>query len=188
MTGNNIERYTKLAIQYDKRGDSNIWLSALFCSKVVSQNGKGERGKTLALADQMSRSPDTVEDRAHGYWMYEALCKLQDGKYRKFVRQVRKQPYIHFSHFRELWDIKSSHNLSDADCLSLLIDLYQAEGGISSRKMGEIAREKFGDTRDWTYYAQRAQKRIHETLQQPDTPQDVREILTEAYEKLGEKA
>lgn len=182
------DRYTRLAIKFDKQGDINIWMSALFCSKVVSKNGHGERGKTLALADQMSRSADTVEDRAHGYWMYEALCGMDGGIFRTFVRQVRKMPYVHFSHFRELWDLKQSHKLSDADCLSLLNDIYQAEGGISSRKLGEIAKEKFGDGRDWTYYAQLAQKRIGETLQQPDTPPDVREVLINAYEKIGEKA
>ena len=176
------------ASKHDRKSDSALWLSALWCARVVSRNTPGERGKTLALANDLSRSPDTVEDRAHGYWMFEKLCKLDSGVHRKFVLWARRAPFIHFSHFRALYDVQSEFGLSDSQILSLLMDIVQAEGDLSSRSVSDHARTRFGDKRDWTWYAQRAQKGIHATLQQPDTPKDIRDVLTEAYNKLGDKA
>lgn len=184
MNDPHIARYTLGAIRYDRSGDQNIWLSALYCSKVVNRNTPGERGKTLALAYEMNRSPDTIEDRAHGYWMYEELCGMDGGQFRQFVRHVRKLPHIHFSHFRQLWDIKQKYNLHLADCLSLLQDLYKGEA--SSRELADIAKTKYGEQLHWSYYTQKVMKSVHIALGQPDLPSRIRAILKETYEILGD--
>ena len=179
------EIYAREAIKHDKKSDGSIWISALFCSQVV---GKYAIGATLGLADDMSRSTDTVEDRAHGYSLFERLCKLDGGIYRKFVFSARRAPFIHFSHFRVLYDLQKTYELSDADIISLLLDIIQAEGGLSSRKLDAHARSRFGDARDWRYYAERAMKEIHKTLQEPSLPADGKAILTEVYNWLGDRA
>lgn len=161
------EIYVREAVRHDKKSDKEIWLSAVFCEPVV---GKYDRGATLGLADDMSRSPDTIEDRAHGYAIFKKLCKLDGGKYRQFVFLARRAPYIHFSHFRALHDLQVAFNLHDAQLISLLQDIVMAEGGLSSRGLDAHVREKFGDTRDWTYYAARALKELNKTEGQPDLP------------------
>lgn len=173
--------FAEQAIKHDLKGDAHLWRSALFCSRVV---GTRDRGATLGLADDMGRSADTVEDRAHAYWMFERLCILN----RSFVFLARRLPYIHLSHFRALYDIQSQHNLKDEEILSLLMDIVQAEGGLSSRNLSDHARERYGDGRDWTYFAAKAMKEINKTLQQPDLPQDVRSVLVDAFDKLGDAA
>jgi hypothetical protein len=173
--------YAEQAIRHDLKGDLSLWRSALFCSRVV---GTRDRGATLGLADDMGRSADTVEDRAHAYWMFEKLCKLN----RPFVFLARRMPYIHLSHFRALYDIQNQHKLTDPEILSLLMDIVQAEGGLSSRNLSDHARERYGDGRDWTYFAGKAMKEIHKTLQQPDTPGEVRKVLSDAFEILGDRA
>lgn len=184
-----LKVFSGQAIAHDKKSDKHIWISSAFCAKVVARDaGKQIRGATLGLADDMGRSPDTIEDRAHGYWLFEELCKLDNGQYRNFVFLARRAPYIHFSHFRALWDVKNTYKLSHADCLSLLTDIVQHEGALSSRKLEEHTRTKFGDTRDWTYYGQRAMKEISKTLTQPDTPAEVRKVLQDAFSILGDEA
>ena len=179
----------KEAVKHDLVADKKIWLSAVWCAKVVQRNRPGERGLSLGLADEMGRSVDTVEDRAHAYWMFEKLCKLRDNPLvRQYVFQARRARWIHFSHFRELWDIQQAHDLTDEQILSLLVDVYQAEGDLSSRKLGDHARRRFGKEYAWTYYAERAMKEINKTLQHPDTPQDVREVLKVVFSELGDKA
>lgn len=66
--------YTEQARIHNKKSDKSLWRSALFCSRVV---GKYEEGASRGLANDLGVSPDTVEDRAHGYAMFEQLCKMK---------------------------------------------------------------------------------------------------------------
>jgi hypothetical protein len=177
--------YAQQAIKHDLKGDAALWRSALFCSRVV---GAHERGISLQLADEMGRSVDTVEDRAHAYWLFEKLCAMSDGTHRRFVFLARRAPYVKLSHFRALYDIQSQHNLTDEEILNLLMDIVQAEGSISSRNLQDHARDRYGDGRDWTYFASKAMREIHKTLQQPDLPSEVRKVLADAFEILGDRA
>lgn len=179
--------YGSIAIQHDMRSDREMWISALGCSRVVARDGHGDRGKTLGLADEMSRSVDTVENRAHAYWLFEDLCRVDNGAHRQFVFMVRRLPYVKLNHFATLYDARSAYSLSDGDILSLLLDLYHSEG-LSTRKLQQSLSDKYGPVREWTYYGQRAMKEIHKTLQHPETPRDVREVLSDAYSKLGDQA
>jgi len=177
----------QIAIKHDEKSDREMWISALGCSRVVSRDGKGDYGNTLGLAEEMGRSVDTVENRAHAYWLFEDLCKLDGGIHRQFVFIIRRLPYIKLSHFSALYDARNQYNLTDGEILSLLIDLFKREG-ISTRKLQQILTDKYGETRDWTYYGGRAMKEIHKTLQHKDTPQEVREVLNKAYNVLGDQA
>lgn len=171
------------AIKYDDKANKSIWLSSVFCEPIV---GKYGRGATLGLADDMGVSPDTIEDRAHGYAVFKRLCVLDNGIFRRFVFQARRARYIKFSHFRALHDLQKSYSLHDAQLISLLQDIVMAEGGISSRKLDDHVRSKYGDTRDWTYYAAKTQKELSKLLGQPDLPQSTRRKAEDLFSELGE--
>lgn len=168
MKPNNLrEVFVAQAIKHDSKADKSIWLSAVFCEQIV---GNYDRGATLGLASDMSRSPDTIEDRAHAYNLFKRLCKLDDGEFRLFVFQARRAPYIHYSHFRALYDLQKQYELHDAQIIALLQDIVQAEGDITSRNLEDHVRKRFGDTRDWTFYAAKALKELNKTEGQPDLP------------------
>lgn len=171
------ERLFRLAMRSYKQSDEKVWVTAYACAGVV---GNYQRGGTLGLASDMGVSPDTVEDLAHAYSIYNELCELDDGNFRKFVRDARKSPYIYYSHFRALWDAKSQYNLSLQQVLDLLMDIVQGEGSISSRGVDGHTRGRFGDTRGWQFYAARTEKELGITLQQPDLP-NIPEALGNAY-------
>lgn len=170
------------AIRSYRKGDEQRWVSALWCSKVV---GSRQRGLTLGLASDMSVSPDTVENLAHAYEMYSDLCKLSGA--RKFVRSSRKLPFVYYSHFRALHKAREDYNLTDSQCLSLLMDIVQNEGGISSRDIDDHTAKRFGNQKDWRFYAAKAQKAIANALQQPDLPDDVRKAMSGAFNVIGER-
>jgi hypothetical protein len=177
------EVYVRKAIETYRKKDGYDWQSALWCSRVV---GNYEKGATLGLADDMSVSTDTIEDRAHAYMLFEKLGKLEGGVFRLFVFNCRRAPFIYMSHFRALYDLQNAYNLSDYQVLDLLNDIFQAEGGLSSRKLDTHTRSRYGDTRGWQYYAARAMKEINKTLQEPDLPQDGRKKLAEVYNWIGD--
>lgn len=180
------ERLFRLATDSYRRSDEKLWVAAYACGSVVGRTVDGittgyERGTTLGLASDMGVSVDTIEDMAHAYWIYKDLCELEDGKFRKFVRNARKAPYIYYSHFRALWDAQSHYKLKIHQVLDLLMDLVQAEGQISSRGIDGHTRGRFGDTRGWEFYAAKAEKELGQTLQQPDLP-NVAESVGNAYQ------
>lgn len=177
--------YVKQAIKAYQRKDGYDWITAVWCAKVV---GGYDRGATLGLADDMGVSTDTVEDRAHAYTLFVTLCGLDQGKFRQFVFMARRAPYIYLSHFRALYDLKNTYNLTDNQVLELLMDIVQHEGGLSTRKLDAHTRQKYGDTRGWDYYAARAMKEVHKALQAPDLLGEDREYLNGVYEWLGDKA
>lgn len=172
------------------KSDKEKWKFNLWASKIVGNTERGisyERGATLGFASDAGVSPDTVEDGAHAYWMFEDLCKIQGGIYRIYLFSARRSQYIHTAHFRALWDIKEMYNLDISQIFDLLVDIVQAEGDLSSRSLDKYARGRFGVDRPWDYYGNKAYKAIYSTLGHPDTPKDVRKVLVEALEKLGEE-
>lgn len=177
--------YVKSTMNAFQSADKQDWKSALFASRIV---GKYDRGATLGLADDCGKSIDTIEDRAHAYMLFEKLCELDDGVARRFVFNARRAPFIYLSHFRALYDIQGIYKLSDHQILNLLIDIVQSEGQLSSRKLEDHARGRYGIERTWDYYGERAMKEISKTLQSPDLPKEGREKLIEVYNWLGENA
>lgn len=184
--------FTEKAIQTDRQSNNETWKSCLFCSmvvgKYVNSHREADKQSTQSLAADMNKSTDTVEDRAHAYFIFRELCEFENGMYRQFVFMARRSPYIFWSHFRALWDAKNSYKLSTYDILSLLMDIVQAEGGISSRALDGHTRGKFGVERPWTYYASRANTNIAKILEKDkdQIPKRVRRALKKAFNILGE--
>ncbi len=175
--------YSRKAAEAYRKSDNSRWVSALFCFKVV---GAYERGATIGLSSDMGVSVDTIEDLAHAYQLYYELRHMPSAS--AFVRLARKAPYIYMAHFRALYDARKRYNLDNEMILKLLVDIFMAEGGISCRDVDIHARDRFGDLRDWTYFAQKANKSLNTLLQQPDLPTDGRKIVADAFEWLGENA
>jgi hypothetical protein len=185
MDKNNLRGvYVSQAKKAYTHSDTSRWIAALNCSMVV---GKYDKGATLGLADDMGVSVDTVEDLARAYSMFREMCEFEDCKYRKLVFAARRAPYIYTSHFRAIADAKKSYGLSILQALDLLMDVVQSEGGISSRNVDTHTREKFGDSRDWFYYAKQTEKKLTNLLGQPDLPVDVRGVASELFNILQEK-
>jgi len=183
--------YAKQAGIHYGRSDDQKWIFNLWCHLAMyGSDGKKkyERGATLAIADEHGISEDTVEVSGNAYTMFRQLCEFDGGKFRNYVFAARSMKYVYTSHFRALWEAMQRYNLSLADCLSLLVDIVQAEGGISSRKIDSHTRDRFGDTRDWTYYGQRVMREVSKTLSQPDLPKDIRAVLQETFNALGDSA
>lgn len=178
---NDFER----AIKAYRKSNSSRWVFAFFCSRVVGKYGfYGTRG----LANDMNVSPDTVEDHAHAYWLFDKLRKLNDSSEKLYVQHARKMPYIYIAHFRALYDLQISRNLTDEQIMNLLVDIVQAEGGISSRSLEDHVHSKYGDTRTWEFYAQRTQKELGKLLNQPDFPDEGRSKAQDLFSFLGDRA
>lgn len=178
--------YRKKAADAFISANHEDWKSALWASRIV---GKYERGSTLGLADDTGKSVDTIEDRAHAYSMFEKLCNIgNEPNIRRFVFMVRRSPYIYISHFRVLYDEQVSRGLSDIECLDLLRDIIQAEGGLSSRKLQDHIITKYGELRNWDWYTQRVMKDISKVLDHPQLPKNIRKKTEEFYDFLGKNS
>lgn len=178
-----VDRIIERAAKSYKLSDDGRWAAAYYAAQIV---GKHELGATLALANRMGVSSDTVENLAHAYQMYrEFFC---DPRYKLMVRAVRRLPYIYYSTFRALHKAKNDYNLPLEKVWSILVDMVQAEGTLHQRDLEQHIRNKFGDTRNWQYYGAKTMKQISILLQQPDLPKEVRDALIPAHEVLGDKA
>ena len=178
-----IERDIERAALSYKRSDEGRWTSAYFAARIV---GRYQPGATLALSSRMGVSVDTIENLAHAYMLYADLRK--DAGYRHLVRLIRKTPYIYYSYFRALYKARDDYHLTNAQVMSLLVDMLQAEGDLSNRDLDGHIRDRFGDSRDWSYYGVRAFREIGKALSQPDLPKEIRDVLVPAYERLGQEA
>jgi hypothetical protein len=177
--------YVQQAIQAERGANKESWKSCLWCSRVA---GKYERDSVLALADDLGKSTDTVYDRAHAYFMFEELCGYKNGTYRKLVFSARRADYIYWSHFRALWDAKTSYDLSIESVMELLIDIIQAEGTISSRSLDEHVRSRYGKEKHWKYYAQKASKDIARIIASEAVPRRLRKDLKRTLKILQDKS
>lgn len=176
-----VERDIERAAVSYKRSDDGRWASAFFAARVV---GRYELGATIKLANRMGKSVDSVENLAKAYFMYAEL--RADPRYREGVRKMRKMPYFYYSYFKALWKAKQDYQLSLEQIWDILVDLLHAEGTLHLSHLEQHVRDKFGDRRDWTYWGARTLKEISIMLNQPDIPDDVKEVLIPAYNKLGE--
>lgn len=179
------KKYEKIALRAQsayRKSDVNRWVCALWCSQVVGTYTSGSK----KLAQDLSVEPDTVEDMAHAYSLYRELCELPDA--RKFVAAARKLPYVYISHFRALWDARRAFGLDNSRVLALLLDIVMAEGDISSRGLDEHIRKRYGLERDWTYYAQKANKALMKSLSDPKLKKRERRRLQSMVNWIGENA
>lgn len=175
--------YTKEAVKSAGRENKEAWRSCLWCSRVV---GKYDRGATLGLADDMGKSIDTVEDRAHAYMIFEQMCNYENGEFRPFVFAARRSPFIYWSHFRALWDAKNSYEtITLLDLINTLMDIVQAEGGISSRKVDEHIQKKYGETKKWQYYGKKINNAIMLAIEDKNMPRRMRADMKKMSKKLS---
>lgn len=170
----------RAAVSY-KRSDDGRWVAAYFAARVV---GTREFGATIQLANRMGRSTDTVEGLAHAYSMYAEL--RADPRYREGVRKMRKMPYFYYSYFRALWKAKQDYGLTLEQVWDILVDMLHAEGTLHLSHLEQHVRDRFGDTRNWTYWGARTLKELGYLLNQPDIPDDIKEMIVPVYNKLGE--
>lgn len=175
-----VERLFSRAIKSYQKSDSQRWVFSLFCNEVV---GKYKKGGTKGLASEMNVSDDTVENNAHAYWIYAQLKKV----YPQEVRQARKHPKVYLAHFRALYKTYKDHKLDLEQIYSLLEDIVQSNGKISSRDVENHSMERFGDKRDWQYYAKRIVKEIQKTITHPDTPPKLSKTLLKVIKILPKK-
>lgn len=172
------------AIKAEGKANKETWKSCLWCWQVA---GNYTKDAVKGLAEDIGKSDDTVYDRAHAYEMFYDICQHKDGKYRLFAFRARRAPYITWSHFRALWDIRKDYNLSMPKIISLLADVVQGEGELSSRKLDEHARGRYGVERSWEYYAQKTLSPIEKALSDPNLPKDVRVDMQDFYEKMKKR-
>jgi len=111
----------------------------------------------------------------------------EDGKFRLFVFQARRLPYVHFSHFRALWDVKKSFDLDNLQVLNLLTDIVHGEGDISSRDLANVVRGHYGKDRTWQYYVEKTRASIEKTIMHKNTPPKIRKALKRVIGKLPKK-
>lgn len=76
------------------------WRFCFYAYKVV---GRYEEGATLALADAIRRSVDTVENGAHAAGMYFTLCQLLPRHSRTIRNLIRHLDYLHFLRVYRVW-------------------------------------------------------------------------------------
>lgn len=184
MTSDKRDFYFKSAAAAYRDANGKHWRFAFMAAKVV---GQYEMGATVSLAKEMSVERSTVENHAHAWQMfYDLVCLSPEAS--RFVRTVRTVPFIYYTHFLKLWELRNSFRLSNEQCLDLLHTLWQGEGEFSAGAIEQLAKERFGDTRDWTFYAQKVQKNLSELLKQPDLPQEGKEKIVDVYNWLGDHA
>jgi len=172
--------YTNACTAY-KDSDSGRWEAARWCAKIV---GKYERGATIGLASDMGVSSDTVENLAHAYLMYIEFCSK--SKYRKATRMSREMPRVYYSHFRALYNSKKRYDLSLDETFGILRDIVLDEGGISSRDIDGLIRDKYGSEKTWMYYGGRAMKALANLNRSPDLPKEGREKSSDLWNWLGD--
>lgn len=168
------------AIKSERGANKEMWKSCLWCWQVA---GNYDEGAVKGLAEDMGKSDDTVYARAHAYEIFVELCNFDGGRHRFFVHTVRRLPWVYWSHFREMYDLKRDFQLTTRNLFDLLMEIYQGEG-MSVRAMEGFVRGKLGKERPWEYYGRRVKKEIEKALQQPGTPKSTRKKLQETYNAL----
>ena len=164
-----------------KNSDNGRWEAARWCAKIV---GKYEKGATIGLADDMGVSSDTIENMAHAYSMYIEFCSKQ--KYRNATRISRQMPRVYYSHFRALYTARNRYHLTLDEAFGILRDIVLDEGGISSRDIDGLIRDKYGREKDWMFYAERVQKANASLLKCTDLPDEGRVVIKTSFNWIGD--
>lgn len=168
------------AIKSERGANKETWKSCLWCWQVFNNGGDMD---VKGLADDMGKSDDTVYARAHAYQIFVELCNFDGGRHRFFVHSVRRLPWVYWSHFRELWDLKRDFGLTTENLFDLLMELYQSEG-LSVRKMEDVVRGKLGRERTWDYYGRKVLEELDKLIRQPETPKSVMASARSTKKKL----
>lgn len=184
MTDNKVQRAIHEAMRGSQQTDDGHWKLARAANWVV---GKYEKGATREMAEAVGRSISTVEDHAHAWLLYVDFCLMGD-LHRETVFNARKLPFVHYSHFKTLYDLKEKHNLTLEQTWGYFLDVLYAEGDITVRALEFMVEEKHGDEVTWQWYLGKAQKHLQNALNDPTLPKDGRDALKSAYNWIGDNA
>ena len=95
-----IDGWILRAIKYSDESDESLKKHCIFASPIV---GKYQNGGTKAIADGIHRSPSTVENHAHAYFLYREL--RANGNMRRVREMWRALPA---SHWWLAWSIQKA--------------------------------------------------------------------------------
>jgi hypothetical protein len=125
-------------------------------------------------------SADKVESSAHAWGMYRALRREYGG----VVGAIRRLDYVYLSHFLALHRIQRKYGVGLDVLWSYLQDVYQAEGGVSSRDLMLQAEREHGTEKALPYEAARAEKALRALLTRGDLATPDRKLFVQALERL----
>ena len=154
------------------------------------KHGKAISRDPVAMAKATGVKVDTIEDHAHAYNVFQDFCALSP-EHRKFTFAARRATFIHYSHFRAIYDAREKYGLDMQQCFGILLDIAQAEGELSSRDVDIHAQARFGNEPSWEYHAQKAQRELSKTLMKLPNEKSLMEgkqILQRAFDWIGENA
>ena len=181
---NKLKRAIDDAVRGSQRTDSGHWEIARAANKIV---GKYQKGATRDMAEAIGATAGMVEDHAHAWWMYVDFLNM--GKaHRIWTYQARKMPFIHYSHFRVLYDLRQKYNLTLEDTWDYFWSVVMAEGTISVRALEFMVDEKHGDEVEWSWYCSKALKYLQPAFNDPKLPDDGREVIKKAIQWIGDRA
>jgi len=179
-----LSRAIQDAVRGSQKTDSGHWEIARAANKIV---GKYKAGATREMAEAVGVSSSTIEDHAHAWWIYTDFCKM-GVQHRITVHASRKLPFIHYSHFKTLYDLKEKYSLTLEQAWDYFLDVLYAEGDLSVRALEFMIDEKHGEEVTWQWYLGRAQKSLQSALNDPSLPTEGRKVLADAYSWIGDNA
>jgi hypothetical protein len=135
----------------------------------------------------MGVSPDTIEDNAHTYKIFEELITAHDNQYRQVVFWARRAPYIRPAHFRVLYEAWTRYGLDIDQVFQYLLDVIQAEGGLSARALEQQLKDKHDVELDWRWFAAGVLKSVDAALKQPTLPDRMRRQLNHVKESIAKE-
>jgi hypothetical protein len=124
------------AVAHQGKGQRELWASCFACARIV---GKYDKGASLALADDLHSSVDTVESRAHAAEAWALMRAAFRGDSESFTRLKAVRAVLGYSYFVVVW----KRIRAEDDAYDILADLeVSASGGGGTRAFDRATRKR----------------------------------------------
>lgn len=175
-----LERYHLRAVRAFRASEGSRWVVGHASAQIV---GKYARGQTLALAQDLAVSVDTVEFYAGAYLMYEWLRR----EFRNGAEMRRLRRSLTMTHFGRLFQLFVRLEFDPQDALDAL-RTAATEGASVASMVSSIEGEHGGDDGpEWRRVGRKLVRGLRLMVQAYDAPEGVRVAAGALLEVIEEE-
>lgn len=179
---NKIENHHRLAVMCNRRGERFKWVTCLHIAGVV---GSGADGKTVALANDLALSVDSLEKMAMAYKMYSTIRRypVRSDQFHSMLEVRDRLSIKHFWTISQLW---RRYEFDPTDLVDYLVTAAENGASVETMRMAVVGENEADYKNGWKQLLSRSVSNLLKVTEDYSVPLEIRDLTNVYLQDVGE--
>lgn len=179
---NKIEKHHRLAVVCNQKGEKFKWVTCLHVSKVV---GSGGDGATVALANDMAVSVDSLEKYAMAYKMYDCIRRypVRSDQFHSMLEVRNRLSIKHFWTISQLW---RRYEFDPTELVDYLVTAAEYGTSVETMRTAIVGANETDYKNGWKQLLARSVTNLLKVTEDYSVPLEIRDLTNVYLQDVGE--